>query len=317
MRTRPRPPSSHHWILRRVSDQLFESDQGGAAAGQRRRRRSARGPDAAAEPLDDLVGQEHLLAAGSTLRTAIEAGEPHSMVLYGPPGTGKTTIARIVATRCRGRLRGGVGGERRASRGPGDARTGRGAPPRRPPDGVLPRRDPPLQQGSAGRAAARRRGRPRDADRRHDREPLLRGQLGAALPRPDLRAAALDEEAIAELLRRALSDRDRGIPDPPAVDDDALAMLAARAGGDARAALGALDRAATALGPGGSDRPRRRRGRAPEAGGPLRQGRRPPLRLHIGLDQGDPRTPTSTHRSTTSPRCSPAARIRASSPAGW
>ena len=34
----------------------------------------------------------------STLRTAIETGEPHSMVLYGPPGTGKTTIARIVAT---------------------------------------------------------------------------------------------------------------------------------------------------------------------------------------------------------------------------
>ena len=48
--------------------------------------------------LDDLVGQRHLLAPGSALRTAIESGEPHSMVLYGPPGTGKTTIARIVAT---------------------------------------------------------------------------------------------------------------------------------------------------------------------------------------------------------------------------
>ena len=47
--------------------------------------------------LDELVGQEHLLGEGSTLRTAIETGEPHSMILYGPPGTGKTTLARIVA----------------------------------------------------------------------------------------------------------------------------------------------------------------------------------------------------------------------------
>ena len=47
--------------------------------------------------LDELVGQDHVLGEGSTLRTAIEQGRPFSMVLYGPPGTGKTTIARIVA----------------------------------------------------------------------------------------------------------------------------------------------------------------------------------------------------------------------------
>src|SRR5256714_2669007 len=49
--------------------------------------------------LDDFVGQEHLLHEGAALRTAIEEGHPHSMVLYGPPGTGKTTLARIVAAR--------------------------------------------------------------------------------------------------------------------------------------------------------------------------------------------------------------------------
>ena len=48
--------------------------------------------------LQEFVGQTHLLGEGSGLRTAIEQGRPHSMVLYGPPGTGKTTLARMVAS---------------------------------------------------------------------------------------------------------------------------------------------------------------------------------------------------------------------------
>ncbi len=49
--------------------------------------------------LGEFVGQTHLLGDSSGLRTAIERGEPHSMILYGPPGSGKTTLARMVAER--------------------------------------------------------------------------------------------------------------------------------------------------------------------------------------------------------------------------
>ena len=83
-----------------------------------------------------------------------------------------------------GRVRDGRPGARGAQGRPGAA----GRP--RPADDPLPRRDPPVQQGAAGRAAAGGRGGNGDADRRDDREPVLRGQLGAALAEPDLRARA-------------------------------------------------------------------------------------------------------------------------------
>ena len=50
--------------------------------------------------IDEVVGQEHLLAPGKPLRRAIEAGQLHSMVFWGAPGTGKTTLARVMAGHC-------------------------------------------------------------------------------------------------------------------------------------------------------------------------------------------------------------------------
>ncbi|MBK9143583.1 MAG: replication-associated recombination protein A [Candidatus Melainabacteria bacterium] len=47
--------------------------------------------------LDEIAGQDKLLAEGGVLREMVEGGELTSMIFWGPPGVGKTTLAKIVA----------------------------------------------------------------------------------------------------------------------------------------------------------------------------------------------------------------------------
>ena len=48
--------------------------------------------------LREIVGQEHILSPGSLLYRAIQADKLSSVIFYGPPGTGKTTLAKVIAS---------------------------------------------------------------------------------------------------------------------------------------------------------------------------------------------------------------------------
>jgi putative ATPase len=193
--------------------------------------------------LDELLGQEQLLAPGSTLRSAIESGEPHSAVFYGPPGTGKTTLARIIAERARGAfeeasaVNAGRAEVRAVIERAEERRRAAGQPTvffldeihrfnKAQQDALLPA----VEEGLVTLIGAT------------TENPYFE-VISALLSRSQIyEFQPLEPRHIEQLLRRALSD-ERGIADPPEVRDEAIDLIAARSGGDARVGLAALERA--------------------------------------------------------------------------
>jgi putative ATPase len=192
--------------------------------------------------LDEFAGQEHLLGGESTLRTAIEGGTLHSMILYGPPGSGKTTLARIAAIQTgaafeeasavqagRAEVRAVIerAAHRRDANGTGTVffldeihRFNKAQQ-----DALLPA----VEEGLVILIGATTENPYFEVNSAL----LSRSQIYELLP--------LSEQHVAELLRRALRDPGRGIADPPVVPDDVIEFLAKRSGGDARAAYNALE----------------------------------------------------------------------------
>lgn len=81
---------------------LFKQLEHGAAS--RARSSSPLADRMRPQTLDEFLGQEHLLGAGKPLRKQIEQDEIGSMILWGPPGCGKTTLAMIIARQTRARF---------------------------------------------------------------------------------------------------------------------------------------------------------------------------------------------------------------------
>ncbi|HEX8068279.1 MAG TPA: replication-associated recombination protein A [Thermoleophilaceae bacterium] len=193
--------------------------------------------------VDELVGQEHLLGPDSPLRRAIEEGQPHSMILYGPPGTGKTTIARLLAVNSNAAF------EEISAVNAGRAEVRE----------VLKRAEERLRGGDGRHTIFfldeihRFNKAQQDALLPAVEEGLV-SLVGATTENPyfEVNSALISRTRIyelrpladadvAKLLRRALAEF---VPDPPAVDDEAIDFLAARSAGDARSALVGIELAA-------------------------------------------------------------------------
>ena len=254
--------------------------------------------------LEEFVGQQHLLGQQSALRTAIQSGEPHSMILYGPPGTGKTTLARMLAEYA---------------------------------DAAFEE----LSAVEAGRAEVREvmaRARERRRGGRHtiffldeihrfnkaQQDALLPAVeeglvvlVGATTENPyfEVNSALISRTQIYELQRadagghRRAAAAGAGRGRSASVDDEVIEFLAARSGGDARTSLNALELALDTAARTGERRDAgRRRGRDAAQGAALRQGAATSTTTTSRPGSSPRAARTPTRRCTTSRRCSRAAR---------
>ena len=202
--------------------------------------------------LSEFVGQEHLVGEGRVLRRLIEGGGTlPSLILWGPPGTGKTTLGRLLAEKTAAHfvaLSAVFSGVKDLRAAIAEARLDRRRGRRTilfideihrfnkaQQDALLPA----VEDGTVTLVGAT------------TENPSFE-VTGALLSRSRVLVLnPLGEEEIAAIIRRAVTDEERGLGMfRPDISDQLIARLAHSAGGDARMALAALEAAVTATEPG-------------------------------------------------------------------
>lgn len=193
--------------------------------------------------LEEIVGQQHILGKDKLLYRAIRADKLRSVIFYGPPGTGKTTIAKVIAHTTSAeftQINATVAGKKDMEEVVRQAKDALGMYGRRTilfvdeihrfnksqQDYLLPF----VEDGTLILIGAT------------TENPYFEVN-GALISRSVIfELKALEKEDIKILLRRALTDVEKGMGAyDAAADEEALDFLADMAGGDARNALNALE----------------------------------------------------------------------------
>ena len=195
--------------------------------------------------LDEYVGQEHLLGPGKPLRVEIERDDAASMILWGPPGVGKTTLAKIIAETTQAsfiEFSAVLGGMKEIKQVMVDAEKASGFGSRTilfideihrfnkaQQDAFLPY----VERGTIRLIGAT------------TENPSFE-VIAALLSRCRVyRLTPLTDEQLVLLLKRALSDKERGLGAlKVTADEEALEMIASYSNGDARYAYNAVETAA-------------------------------------------------------------------------